>query len=289
MLTAVRVGVIPAGGLGTRLLPVTKTVPKEMLPLVDVPVIERVIESLVDAGVEEVVVVSAPGKSALDAYFQPAPLLEKRLADEEREAELEATRRVARMARIRIVYQDEPLGNGDAVLRAREAVGQRPFVVVWPDDLVRAERSVAAQLVAARERLGGGSVAAVARVTPEEAKRYGLVDGERVDERTWRVKRVVEKPDRAFSDIAVVHGYVLEPEIFDALASLRPGRGGEIWLADAVNALAQQAPVYAYLFEGERFDAGDRAGYVQAVIAEALARTELRKELEPWLKGRLSQ
>lgn len=289
MLTAVRVGVIPAGGLGTRLLPVTKTVPKEMLPLVDVPVIERVIESIVDADIEEVVVVSAPGKSALDAYFQPAPALERRLAHEARDAELEAARRVARMARIRIVYQDEPRGNGDAVLRAREVVGQRPFVVVWPDDLVVAERSVAAQLVAARDRLGGGSVAAVTRVTPEEARLYGLVDGERVDERTWRVKRIVEKPDRAFSDLAVVVGYVLEPEIFDALASLEPGRGGEIWLADAVNALAQKAPVYAYLFEGERFDVGDRAGYARAVIAEALARPELRRELEPWLRERLSR
>lgn len=289
MATPVRVGVIPAGGLGTRLLPVTKTVPKEMLPLVDVPVIERVIESIVDAGVEEVVVVSAPGKSALDAYFQPAPALERRLAHEERDAELEAARRVARMARIRIVYQDEPRGNGDAVLRAREVVGQRPFVVVWPDDLVVAERSVAAQLVAARDRLGGGSVAAVTRVTPEEARLYGLVDGERVDERTWRVKRIVEKPDRAFSDLAVVVGYVLEPEIFDALASLEPGRGGEIWLADAVNALAQKGPVYAYLFEGERFDVGDRAGYARAVIAEALARPELRRELEPWLRERLSR
>jgi UTP--glucose-1-phosphate uridylyltransferase len=287
----VRVAVIPAAGLGTRFLPVTKTVPKEMLPVVDVPVIDMVIAEAVAAGVDEVVVVSAPGKQALDAYFVPNRALEERLAEEGRTQDLALARRGETLARVRLVHQERPLGNGDAVLRARALVGDRPFVMLWGDDITIADPPVASQLVAARERLGGGSVAAVMRVPPGEASRYGVIRGESIDERTWRVRGIVEKPssDEAPSDLASVHGYVFEPAIFETLARQRPGRGGEIWLTDAVNALAAQAPVYAHLFSGERFDAGDRGGYLRAVFAVALSRPGLADELRDWLLAKLTR
>ena len=287
----VRVAVIPAAGLGTRFLPVTKTVPKEMLPLVDRPIIDVVVAEVVAAGVEEVVVVSAPGKAPLEQYFQPNPRLEARLAAEDRQRDLELARRGERIAKhVTFVPQGEPLGNGHAVLCARDAVGRRPFVMIWGDDIVVAAPGVAEQLVHARERLGGGSVAAVMRVSGAAISRYGAIAGEELDGQTWRVRRLVEKPPAgtAPSDLAQVHGYVFEPEIFDELARTAPGKGGEIWLADAVNALAQRAPVYAHLFTGERFDTGDRGEYVRAVVDAALSRDDLAEQLISWLRVRIS-
>ncbi len=291
MTTPVRVAVIPAAGLGTRFLPVTKTVPKEMLPLVDVPLIDVVISEAVAAGADEVVVVSAPGKRSLDAYFEPAPQLEQRLEAAGRAKELALARRGQRLAKkITVVHQREPRGNGDAVLCARDAVGRRPFLMIWGDDIVLGEPPVAAQLVAERERLGGGSIAAAMLVGAERASRYGVVEGLPVSERTWRVRRIVEKPARgaAPSQLAAVHAYVFEPEIFDVLARTPAGQGGEIWLSDAVNALAQRAAVYAHQFTGERFDAGDRGEYVRAVVSAALSRPELAGELAAWLRVTLS-
>ncbi|MBI2983798.1 MAG: NTP transferase domain-containing protein, partial [Chloroflexi bacterium] len=273
-----------AAGLGTRFLPISKTGPKELLPLVDVPIIDNVISEAVAAGCEEVVVVSAPGKEPLDAYFRSNPALEERLHAEGRGADLALARRGETMAKVTVVHQERPLGNGHAVLCAREAVGDRPFVMIWGDDIVLSRVPVAAQLVRAREQLGGGSVGGVVRVAAEDAKRYGIVDGDAVGPRTWRVTRIVEKPDRPASDLAVVHAYVLEPAIFDILASLRPGRNGELWLTDAVSELAPRSPVHAYEFEGERYDAGDRAGYVKAFIASALARPEIGDELREWIR-----
>lgn len=283
----VRVAVIPAAGLGTRFLPVSKTVPKEMLPLVDVPIIDNVISEAVAAGCDEVFVVSAPGKAPLDAYFQRSEKLEERLVAEGRDGDLALARRGERLARITVVHQDRPLGNGHAVLCARDLVGERPFVMIWGDDIVLSRTPVAAQLLAARERIGGGSVAAVVRIPPDEARRYGVIEGEPAGDRTWRVKRIVEKPDRPLTSLASVHAYVLEPEIFDVLAAQPPGRGGEIWLSEAVSALAQRAPVYAYEFEGDRFDAGDRAGYVKAIVASALERADVAPDLRRWLEERL--
>lgn len=289
MTDPVRVAVIPAAGLGTRFLPVSKTVPKEMLPLVDVPIIDLVITEAVAAGCERIVVVSAPGKAPLDAYFKPNPALEERLRVEKRDADLALARRGQTMAEVTVIHQEQPLGNGHAVLCAREAVGDAPFVMIWGDDIVLARVPVAAQLLAARDSAGGGSVAAVMRVPKDQVRRYGVIEGDQVGERTWRVKRIVEKPDDPATELGAVHAYVLEPEIFDVLASMKPGRGGEIWLSEAVSILAQRAPVHAYEFEGERFDAGDRAGYVKAVIASALERPEIADDVREWTRRRLDR
>lgn len=286
-VASVTVAVIPAAGLGTRFLPVSKTVPKELLPLVDVPIVDNVVSEAVAAGCEEVVVVSAPGKAPLDGYFHRNERLEERLVAERRDADLALARRGESLARVTVIHQDRPLGNGHAVLCARDLVGRRPFVMIWGDDIVLAKVPVAAQLLRARERLGGGSVAAVVRVGEDAARRYGVIEGEPAGDRMWRVRRIVEKPERPPSDLAVVHAYVLEPEIFDVLATQAPGRGGEIWLSEAVSALAQRAPVHAYEFEGDRYDAGDRAGYVKAFIASALGRPELADDVRDWIRRRI--
>lgn len=285
----VRIAVIPAAGLGTRFLPVSKTIPKEMLPLVDVPIIDLVITEAVAAGCERIVVISAPGKAPLDGYFKPNAALEERLHAEKRETDLALARRGQTMAEVTVIHQEKPLGNGHAVLCAREIVGDAPFLMIWGDDIVLARVPVAAQLLRARDSAGGGSVAAVMRVPADQVRRYGVIEGDQVADRTWRVRSIVEKPEHPPTDLGAVHAYVLEPEIFDVLASMKPGKGGEIWLSEAVSILAQRAPVHAYEFEGERFDAGDRAGYVKAFIASALERPEIADDVRAWTRERLDR
>jgi UTP--glucose-1-phosphate uridylyltransferase len=285
-VSPVRTAVVPAGGLGTRFLPFSRTVAKELLPLVDTPVIDYVVSECADSGIERVVLVGAPGKESLEAYFRPSERVAARLRDEGRADDLEALERPERLAEVRFVLQDKPRGNGHAVLVARHEVGDEPFAMVWGDDIVVARPPAVAQLIAARNRLGGGSVACAIRVAPEEASRYGVVSGERVDDSTVRVSEIVEKPapGAAPSDLAIVHAYVLEPEIFEVLEALEPGKGGEIWLADAVSRLAGQAPVWAVELEGRRYDAGERSGYVNAFVDVALGRADtgppLRAHLE---------
>jgi len=281
----VRTAVIPAGGLGTRFLPFTRALPKELLPLVDTPVIDHVVSACAAAGIERIVVVGAPGKGTLEAYFSPSPRLEARLVAEGRSEDLERLRRAQALAEVVFVEQPEAKGNGHAVLVAREAVGDEPFAMLWGDNLVVGASSGVAQLVAARERLGG-SVAAAKRVPRELAGRYGIFAGKPVDARTIRVSAVVEKPApaEAPSDLASVHGYVLEPEIFGLLADQPPGRGGEIWLTDAVTRLAATAPVWAIVLEGRDYDAGDRAGYVAAFVDTALERADTGPALRQHLQ-----
>lgn len=282
----VRTAVVPAGGLGTRFLPFSRTVAKELLPLVDTPVIDYVVSECAGSGIERVVVVGAPGKEMLEAYFGPSERMAQRLRNESRTDELTALQRPEHLVEVRFVVQEEPRGNGHAVLVARDEVGSEPFAMVWGDDVVVAEPPAVAQLIAARERLGGGSVACAIRVSPDEASRYGVVAGEEVDTRTLRVSGIVEKPapDEAPSNLAVVHGYVLEPEIFDVLDQLAPGKGGEIWLTDAVSALAQDAPVWAIELDGRRYDAGERTGYVNAFVDVALERPDTGPALKAHLQ-----
>ena len=270
-------GVVPAGGLGTRFLPITRSVPKELLPVIDTAVIELVVQELAASGIERVVVVVGPGKESIEGYFRPNTRIEQRLSAEHRTDELELLHRPERLAQVRTVLQPEARGNGHAVLMARPLVGNEPFAMLWGDDIMLGAEPAVSQLLRARERLGGGSVIGCIRVSKEDASRYGVVAGTRIDERTTRVRSIVEKPkpEEAPSDLAAVHGYVLEPEIFDALASLPPGRGGEIWLTDAIAALARDgAPVWAVQLEGRRYDTGDKAGYVAAFVDSALSRPD---------------
>jgi UTP--glucose-1-phosphate uridylyltransferase len=276
-LKPVKYGVIPAAGLGTRFLPISRAVPKELIPVVDTPVIEIVVTEMTESGIERVVLVVGPGKEWIEAYFKPNPRIEARLAADMRTEDLELLKRAERLAQVKSVLQAEPKGNGDAVLRARELVGDQPFAMLWGDDIMLGEQPAVMQLIKARERLGGGSVIGCIRVGKKDISRYGVVAGTEVDDETFRVISIVEKPspEEAPSDLAAVHGYVLEPDIFDVLAKQPPGRGGEVWLTDAVAELARQgAPVWAVELKGQRYDCGDKIGYVNAFVDAALGRND---------------
>ena len=284
----IKYGVVPAGGLGTRFLPITRTVPKELLPIVDTAVIELVVSELAASGVERVVIVVGPGKESIESYFRPNPKIERRLQIEFRKDELELLHRPEKLAQVRTVVQKEQKGNGHAVLMARPLVGAEPFAMIWGDDIVLAKEPGVAQLMRARERLGGGSVVGCVRVDTKDTSRYGMVAGTKVDADAMRVIAIVEKPkpDQAPSDLAAVHGYLLEPEIFDVLASAKPGVGGEIWLTDAVSALARQGgTVWAVELEGQRYDAGDKVGYVNAFLDAALGRADTAEAARQHLKS----
>ncbi|TME41418.1 MAG: UTP--glucose-1-phosphate uridylyltransferase [Chloroflexi bacterium] len=284
----IKYGVVPAGGLGTRFLPITRTVPKELLPIVDTAVIELVVSELAASGVERVVIVVGPGKESIESYFRPNPKIERRLQIEFRKDELELLHRPEKLAQVRTVVQKEQQGNGHAVLMARPLVGAEPFAMIWGDDIVLAKEPAVAQLMRARERLGGGSVVGCVRVDTKDTSRYGMVAGTKVDADAMRVIAIVEKPkpDQAPSDLAAVHGYLLEPEIFDVLASAKPGVGGEIWLTDAVSALARQGgTVWAVELEGQRYDAGDKVGYVNAFLDAALGRADTAEAARQHLKS----
>jgi UTP--glucose-1-phosphate uridylyltransferase len=282
----VRTAVIPAGGLGTRFLPFSRSVPKELLPLVDTPVLDLVVTECAAAGIERVILVTAPGKESLAAYFQPSGRAEARLRAEGRASELAALKRPEGLAKVEVVVQHEAKGNGHAVLIAREVVGDEPFAMLWGDDIVIGPTPALRQMLDVRDRLGG-SVAGAARVPRDQAPRYGMFAG-RLEQGVFRVSGMVEKPVSAAapSDLAAVHGYVLEPAIFGLLEHLAPGRGGEIWLVDAVSALAAREPVWAVELAGDRYDAGDRAGYVTAFVDQALGRADVGPALRDHLRQR---
>jgi UTP--glucose-1-phosphate uridylyltransferase len=287
-LRPVKYGVVPAAGLGTRFLPITRTVPKELLPIVDTAVIELVVSELAASGIERVVVVVAPGKESIESYFKPSPKIEERLKKELRTHDLELLHRPERLAHVRAVVQSEPKGNGHAVLMARELVGNEPFAMLWGDDIMLAREPAVGQLIKARERLGGGSVIGCIRIQKKDASRYGIVSGTKVDDDTTRVIAVVEKPkpEEAPSDLAMVHGFVLEPEIFELLAKQKPGKDGEIWLTDSIGELAREgAPVWAVELQGHRYDTGDKVGYVTAFMDAVLGREDTAPAAREHLKS----
>lgn len=284
---AVRKAVIPAAGLGTRFLPASKAVPKEMLPLVDKPVIQYIVEGAVASGIEEVVIVTAASKRAIEDHFDRSWELEWRLEQGRKTALLEETRHVSELAQFVYVRQGAPLGNGHAVLVAKEVVGDEPFAMLWGDDLVLGDPPLVQQLVDAHQRTGG-SVVAVMRVSDEDTVKYAVVDpAEPVAERLTRVTRIVEKPARgsAPSNLASVAGYVLTPDVFGYLEQTAAGQSGEIWLADAVQKIAEQGNLYALEFQGRRYDAGNKGEFLQATVDIALSRPDLGPPLRAYLRG----
>ncbi len=279
-----RKAVIPAAGLGTRFLPATKTIPKEMLPLVDVPAIQYVVAEAVASGIEEIVLVTGRGKSAIEDHFDRAPELEQVLADKGKIDLLEQVRAIGRMARVVSVRQKEALGLGHAVLVARHAVGNEPFAVLLGDDIFDCTPPCAAQLSDVFD--SHGPVVALRAVTPEETQLYGVIAGTPVAERLHRVHTLVEKPGpgSAPSNLAVFGHYVLPPEIFDILERTPPGKGGEIQLTDALQVLARETGLYGLEFQGDRYDAGDKLGFIEATVAFALKRPDLGPRLRPVLR-----
>lgn len=272
----VRKAVIPAAGFGTRLLPATKTVPKEMLPIVDRPVIQYIVESAVDSGIEDIVLVTSENKKALEDFFDRNYALEHALETSGKTRLLQEVVRPANLANIAYVRQKEQLGNGHAVLMARHVVGDEPFVVLWGDDILRGDPPVARQLMDVAERYDG-PVVGVRRVPPEDFEKYGMLEVEPLEGPVSRAISVIEKPprDQSPSDLAQIGGFVLTPDIFDILENTKEGTGGEIYLADALVQLMHQRPVYAYEFTGTRYDAGNKLDYLQAIVELALQDADL--------------
>lgn len=283
---AVTKAVIPAAGLGTRILPATKAIPKELLAIVDKPMIQYVVEEAAGAGIRDVVIVTSPGKDSLEQHFSPAPELERALAKKGKDELLAAVRRTTAIANVSFVTQSEPLGLGHAVLCARDAVGGEPFAVLLPDELFGGPQLLAA-LIDRHERFDA-SVIAVMEMPPDEIGNYGVVDPEEVEPDLVRMKDFIEKPEPkdATSNLGSIGRYVLTTAVLDALEGAGPGSGGEIQLTDGIAAVARAEPAYAYIHRGPRNDAGRPFGYVKATIEAALAHPEIGDEFRAYLEER---
>lgn len=279
-MSKVRKAVIPVAGLGTRFLPATKAVPKELLPIVDVPAIQVVIEECIAAGIEQVILITGRGKGAIMDHFDHSYELEDILRKRGKQELIERIDRISEMIRAIAIRQKAPLGLGHAVLCAKHAIGDEPFVVLLPDDIIDSDKPAVGQLVEQYERYGAG-VVALMQVPHEETSMYGVIAGDKMNERAHRIFTLVEKPDPkdAPTDLAVMGRYVLPPEIFTYLEQTRPGHGGEIQLTDALQMLASERGLVGYEFEGVRHDIGDKLGYLMANIAYALKRDDLGPEL----------
>jgi UTP--glucose-1-phosphate uridylyltransferase len=276
---------VPAAGLGTRFLPATKAIPKEMLPIVDTPTLQYIVEEAVSAGIEDVILISGRGKESMVDHFDLAVELEAVLRSRGKEEEFRKLRAISDMANIVSVRQKEPLGLGHAVLCARHVVGQEPFGVILGDDIIDAEEPGIRQL-ARVFRQHNQAVVALMEVPEEETHMYGIAAGTDLGGGVLRIERIVEKPKRgtAPSNLAVIGRYVLPPDIFNILENQPPGVGGEIQLTDGLATLQKTQGLLGYKFKGKRYDAGDKLGYLKANIAYALKRPELREGLLAWMK-----
>jgi UTP--glucose-1-phosphate uridylyltransferase len=284
----VRKAVIVAAGLGTRMLPASKVIPKEILPVVDKPALQVVVEEAVASGIEEIVLVLSPNRTIGLEHFRPALELERHLEERGRHDILETLRQTNRLARFTAAWQHQPLGLGHAVLQAREAIGHEPFAVILPDDIFDSERPCLRQLLDTSEAENAPAVALM-RVARDEIPKYGIVDVRPRRPRLYELRGMVEKPpvEEAPSDFAIVGRYVLSPDIFDLLAKGKPGAGGEIQLTDSLLALNKNRKIFGYEFEGTRYDLGDRVGYLTAQIGFGLKRPELADNLRAWLRSAL--
>jgi len=286
--STIRKVVIPAAGWGTRFLPVTKVVPKEVLPIIDQPVIAYALQEAALTGLSEVVLVTSEHKEAIENYFRPNPELEAFLTGKGDQRRLELLHKLTQLPRVTTVLQRQQLGLGHAVLVAREAVGREAFAVLLPDDVVEAPVPALKQLLRVHAQYGC-SVLAVVKVPKSEVSRYGVIDPEVAGPKTYRVKGVVEKPRAADapSDLAIIGRYIFTPEIFDELVTVRPGAIGEIQLTDGIAALLKRQPVYAVELEGQLLDAGTPLGLLKASVQTALRRPDMGPELRAWLEATL--
>ena len=287
-MAAIRVAVFPAAGLGTRFLPATKAFPKEMLPLVDRPLVQYVVQEARDAGIERVVLVTARGKSALEDHFDISFELEKVLEERGKTELLEQVRGLNGLMHISSVRQKQALGLGHAVLQARDLVGREPFAVMLCDDVVDSDDPCIGQMIRLYERRGN-PVIALQEVPRAETRQYGIVAAEPVQgaDRVVRLTDMVEKPkpENAPSNLAIIGRYLLPPETFDILEATRADVGGEIQLTSALKSLLSQRPIDGYLFTGKRYDAGDKLGYLKATVELALKRADLGPAFREYLRS----
>ena len=279
----IRKAIIPAAGLGTRFLPATKAQPKEMLPIVDKPAIQFIIEEAMDSGIEEILIITGRNKRSIEDHFDRSIELEMQLKSQGKYDLMKMIERISDI-QVHFIRQKEAKGLGHAVLCAKQFVGNEPFAVLLGDDLVDAKVPCLSQLIDVYNDFGG-SVLGVQRVPQDRVSSYGIVNPEEIKPNVWKAVDLIEKPsiDEAPSNLAVLGRYVLEPEIFEILEHTEPGRGGEIQLTDAIRELAKKKPVYAYNFFGRRYDIGDKEGFLEATVEQALKQPELRDRFMAYL------
>jgi len=281
----VRKAVITAAGWGTRFLPVTKAQPKEMLPLVDKPVIQYCVEETINSGIEQIILITALGKRAIEDYFDRSLELEYFLEQKGETTLLKEMRELSNLVDVCYIRQKEQLGLGHAILTARSIVGEEPFAVILPDDIIDSQIPTLKQMIEIYEQYKS-SVVAVERLSREEIIKYGIIEPRKISDRLYQVLSLVEKPEpgQAPSNLGIVGRYILTPEIFDALETTPPGRNQEIQLTDALRLMLNQQAIYAYEFEGTRYDTGSPQGWLEATIAYALKHPEIGPGLRKYLR-----
>jgi UTP--glucose-1-phosphate uridylyltransferase len=282
----IRKALIPAAGFGTRFLPATKSQPKEMLSVVDKPLIQYGVEEAVQSGIESIGIVISRGKSSIEDYFDRSPELEQFLEEKGKSDYLEQVREIASLAEFCYIRQKKALGLGHAILMGEGYVGQDPFAVLLPDDIFDCPTPCTKQLIDAYSELEA-SIIVLGRVDEEGTKKYGIVKPKQISERVFQVEDMIEKPgpERAPSDLGILGRYIFHPDIFEAIKKTDPDKGGEIQITDAIKILLETKPVYGYLFEGKRYDAGDKLGFLEASIDLALKRPEFGQKLREYLKS----
>ncbi len=283
----VRKAVFPVAGLGTRFLPATKAMAKEMLPVVDKPLIQYAVEEALDSGITEIIFVTGAGKVAIENHFDHSCMLEQMLMAKGKDLELKQLHSIVpETGTITYTRQNEPLGLGHAIWCARNIVGGEPFAVLLADDLIKAKKPVLRQMIEQYEKLAS-SIVSVVEVNPEETSKYGILDADPIQNGVTKIRGLVEKPDPedAPSNLAIIGRYVLTPEIFDILDNKDVGAGGEIQITDAMAKLLESQSIYGYRYEGTRFDCGNKAGFQMANLAFALDRPDLKARLMPFIKS----
>ncbi|WP_396335358.1 UTP--glucose-1-phosphate uridylyltransferase GalU [Clostridium sp.] len=283
----IKKAVIPAAGLGTRFLPATKAQPKEMLPIVDKPTIQYIIEECVQSGIEEILIITGRNKKCIEDHFDKSIELELELESNGKQEMLEMVRGISDMVNIHFIRQKEPKGLGHAIQCAKTFVGNEPFAVLLGDDIVyNDEKPCLSQLINCYNEYKT-SVLGVQEVSSENVSKYGIVGGINIEDRIYKVKELVEKPsiDKAPSNIAILGRYIITPKIFEILEETKPGKGGEIQLTDALLKLLEEEAIYAYSFEGRRYDVGDKQGFLEANIEYALRSEDLREGFTEYLRA----
>ncbi|AGF59091.1 UTP--glucose-1-phosphate uridylyltransferase GalU [Clostridium saccharoperbutylacetonicum] len=283
----VKKAIIPAAGLGTRFLPATKAQPKEMLPIVDKPTIQYIVEEAVASGIEEILIITGRNKKSIEDHFDKSIELELELEKSGKAELLELVRDISDMVDIHYIRQKEPRGLGHAIHCAKTFVGNEPFAVLLGDDVVDSETPCLKQLIDCFSEYKT-TILGVQTVSEENVSKYGIVDGIHIEDRVYKVKDLVEKPakEEAPSNVAILGRYIITPEIFNILENTKPGKGGEIQLTDALKTLISKEAMYAYNFEGKRYDVGDKFGFLQATVEFALKKDELREEVLGYLNSK---
>ena len=285
MSKSVKKAIIPAAGLGTRFLPATKAQAKEMLPIVDKPTLQYIIEEAIESGIEEILIVTGRNKKSIEDHFDRSVELELELEQKGKTAMLEMVQDISNMVNIHYIRQKEPKGLGHAIHCAKSFIGNEPFAVLLGDDIVDASTPCLKQMIDAYDEYKT-TVLGVQEVARENVDKYGILDVKHIEDRVYKVKDMVEKPsvEEAPSNIAILGRYIITPEIFNILENQAPGKGGEIQLTDALQTLATKEAIYAYNFEGRRYDVGDKLGFLEATVDFALKRPELRDDFIEFLK-----